>query len=522
MALMDLFTASPRSAFTGSDRWSQSLAHAVRHLEGDAASLNCLGAVLPEDQRVQEAILSQQERSLHSSQSPGSMDNWPGTTVLITACYSGAAKRVESYLKVMRCAQWKADRQKAFVNQKDCWGNNALHVAVENGHSECVRLLMESGLPDLEAVNKDGRTALLVAASKRLVHIASLLLPADMSCRRADTNAKDGAGRSVLETLLPVDHRFVDQPTQQLIHLLLQNGAMPSPQFCRVASSGGYGDDVMWELMEKGYVTANTIVCGSAIVPEDKEFAQQTMAAHGVSPLFEHLLYGVKGPPGRVLQRLLCLPDTDDAIMRGVQHRCGFWDSVEKLPLAIAEDIFTREGTALTNLKGWDLNTPLWVAAKNGNGPFSRLLLRLGADATIAGRWGTLPFVVSMNVWNDNEDLTLTLLDAAVDNVKGQVDRLELDVTNGESRGTALVMAASRGYQKVVGRLCELGVDVTSRNKFGWSALSAATRNGHLGTALLLARYLPAGSLDLTANRCFTEVFDWGCWRAEARLWRHS
>ena len=65
------------------------------------------------------------------------------------------------------------------------WDETPLHLAAENGHPECCRLLLEAGA-DVNARDKDGATVLVYAVSKnRTTEAAKILINAG-----ADKTAK--------------------------------------------------------------------------------------------------------------------------------------------------------------------------------------------------------------------------------------------------------------------------------------------------------------------------------------------
>ena len=67
------------------------------------------------------------------------------------------------------------------LNGRDCQGNSALHLAVENGHDSCVKALLYYSEQahiklDIDGLNQQGETALHLASRWGYRHIVNLLL----------------------------------------------------------------------------------------------------------------------------------------------------------------------------------------------------------------------------------------------------------------------------------------------------------------------------------------------------------
>ena len=90
---------------------------------------------------------------------------------------------------------------------------NALQIAANSGHVECVALLLEAGA-NKDAANSDGITALHRAARMGHAQVVQLLLEAG-----ADKNAADSDRRTGLHFAAQHGHR-------EVVHLLLAAGAI--------------------------------------------------------------------------------------------------------------------------------------------------------------------------------------------------------------------------------------------------------------------------------------------------------
>ena len=72
----------------------------------------------------------------------------------------------------------KPKKLKEYVNRKDRKGYTPLYSAARNGHTECIKTLLECGAQVNKSSCYDGYTALMAAAEKGQRHIVQMLIDA--------------------------------------------------------------------------------------------------------------------------------------------------------------------------------------------------------------------------------------------------------------------------------------------------------------------------------------------------------
>jgi ankyrin repeat protein len=111
-------------------------------------------------------------------------------------------------------------------------------------------------------------------------------------------------------------------------------------------------------------------------------------------------------------------------------------------------------------------NTPLTIAAKNGQYEMARMLLSKGADVNAQG--GDYSNTLQAASAGGHEQVVKMLLDKGA-NVNGQ----------GEGYSNALQVASSEGHEQVVKMLLNKGADVNAQGGYYGNALQAASEGGH-------------------------------------------
>eukprot|EP01062_Namystynia_karyoxenos_P038467 TRINITY_DN27906_c0_g1_i1.p1 TRINITY_DN27906_c0_g1~~TRINITY_DN27906_c0_g1_i1.p1 ORF type:complete len:1010 (+),score=361.76 TRINITY_DN27906_c0_g1_i1:97-3030(+) len=344
----------------------------------------------------------------------------------------------------------------AFYDEKNTEvgnGATALHAAVENGHPEVVQLLLDRGA--LQLASMEGASPLVIALQYRHPGIALQLLQG-ADCEHA----------AKVNTKVPVD------------------GA--SPLF--VAAGYNYAA-VVKRLLE----------CGA-----DPNIRNR----HGATPLSHALRYGL-----RVVADALLEAGADPAAVMGSGH--SMLDAaIDGGHLAAVEAVLKADpGLALR--RNADGRTALHTAAERGNSQAARRLIELGADlsARVNSTGATPLFLAAMS---GDEGLVALLIDRGAD-VHARAGRalhwatpLFVAAQGGKKEAcrallgagarpdaalhgmhvTPLIAAAERGHPEVVALLLDSGAQVGTRDKRGWTALTAAAGAEVAGRTAEVARVL--------------------------------
>lgn len=110
--------------------------------------------------------------------------------------------------------------------------------------------------------------------------------------------------------------------------------------------------------------------------------------------------------------------------------------------------------------------TPLMIAAENGDGPMTQLLLRHGAETSAKNDEGLTPIMFAAK--HGHLNVVELLLEK---NVKL--------ATRDSSGNSALMVAARNGNTEIVELLLKSGANILARNRYGSTAVSIASYRGH-------------------------------------------
>ena len=122
----------------------------------------------------------------HAKQSRGSVSE---DGHLHTLCKDGKYKNIEEFIQT-----YKVDLPAKLVYRRGVFGYTPIHEAVNSGHSEVLKLLLEhNGNPNCRA--NSGYTPLHLAASSGHVNCVRVLLEND-----ADISNKDEYGKTPIQT----------------------------------------------------------------------------------------------------------------------------------------------------------------------------------------------------------------------------------------------------------------------------------------------------------------------------------
>ena len=407
-------------------------------------------------------------------------------TPLSLACTNGDAKAIDRLLKAG-----------ADPNERSEEGQTALMVASLTGKPDAVRLLVETGA-DVNAVEPyKGQTALMWAASEGNAAAAQVLI-----AHGADVNAKSKSGFTALLFAIRNDRR--DAADALISHAANVNDVAPD----------------------------GTSALNMAVVNAYFDLAAYLLD-HGADP-------NAADPRGSALHTLAWLrkPGSDGAAGVGNTGHAPPLPSGRMTALELAtrllehganpnvrvgwkENTFGKEGGTARNPPNIQLGrhllsyvgaTPFYVAAKNGDAPYMKLLADHGANATITTKAGITPLMVAagLDYWegespgpftgvSEAERLDAVKLAVALGNdvnahadfgsypMTGETaytllyyplnidDLLELGVGDPRWSGaTPLIGAVVSGQPSIVQWLLDHGARADDKTKLGWTPLLVA------------------------------------------------
>jgi ankyrin repeat protein len=405
-----------------------------------------------------------------------------GVSPLHVACLNGSARVVESLLKagapvataspagetvLMTCARTgNVAAIKALVdggadvNAKESWhGQTALMWASAEGHTEAVRFLIgrgadvgarsnEEGLAPGSAAPRvaggrvtGGFTPLLYAVREGDLATSRVLLDAGASAKEASA---DGTSALVLAVL---------NAHYEMAALLLDRGADPNVPDAKH---------------------------GSALHALSWVRRQAPGIGMGSSPMFPRIPTGdIDGLAlGKKLLDMGASPNArfkveDPTYSRGASGNTFYYVTN---PPDFALSVSTLN---------WDGATPFWLAAKNADAPYMRLLASHGADPLATNRVNVTPlmaasgsgFMQGEHPGTEAEALEAAKLAIELGNDIQAVAKFNDDEERADyrfSEMTALHGAAQRGANSIVTLLVERGARLDAKTREGWTPFNIA------------------------------------------------
>lgn len=334
----------------------------------------------------------------------------------------------------MDVARMLLQRRNVSIHAPNRYQQTALESAADKGRIDLVRFLIDQGaLRDNKAA---GENALIKAASRgHLETLKILCLEGNVSAA-----ARRDSGDSAL--ILATDSDYNDT-TLQLAAFLLEQGANPDPI--------GYQDGLLHKACVRGELDFVQLLL--------KHHADPTIDGAGYCPL----QYAIQYDNPEIVDVLLTTE------VPNAEKRASWLDSA----LLYAARIGKRGAVLQLLEQGANINvrlkeghpvgaTSLLLATLEGHVQTAQLLVRRKARQDIADERGRLP--LSSAIAGGHHLLVRDLIRAGGD----------ANMASGENKDTALMVAVAANHEKVVEVLLKNGANAQTTNKFGETALDIA------------------------------------------------
>ncbi|OTA02427.1 hypothetical protein A9Z42_0027950 [Trichoderma parareesei] len=328
------------------------------------------------------------------------------------------------------------------IDLSDCFGQTPLAFAAESGHEAIVKLLLDTGEVNINSLDSHHHSPLSWASENGHEAVVRILLDTG----QADINLKDKFGQTPLSFAAENGHEAVVRQllaTEQVVVDAKDNqGQTP---LCYAAYRGHAA--VVKLLLDTGQAEAG--------VKDKEEESPLSLAAANAHEAVVHLL-----------------------LDRGVEVESR--DAASRTALSWAAASGHDGMVKLLHSKGAQLDSkdkmrrsPLSWAAANGREAVVALLLEEDVDVNSKSLFNQTP--LSLAAANGHVGVVALLLDkGAAVNAKENDGR------------TPLLRAARRGHEAVIRLLLAKNADVDAEDQDGGTALSVATKYGHQGVVELL------------------------------------
>ncbi|ABK44143.1 Ankyrin repeat-like protein [Magnetococcus marinus MC-1] len=376
-----------------------------------------------------------------------------GADATLAGAKGYAPLHIAAALNKLACAEALLGSGKVELDARGSHSSTALHLAVMQGHVEMVKLLLAVGA-DATLADEIGNTPLHVAAFKNELACAEALLGSG----KVDVDAR-------AEHILTALNMAVMQGHVEMVKLLLAVGADAT-----LADEAG-------QAPLNVAAGNNELACAAALLIYGKVNVD-ARAEHSGTALNMAVIQG------HVEMVKLLLAVGADATLADEIGNTPLHNAAINNELACAEALL-GSGKGDVDARAEHILTALNMAVIQGHVEMVKLLLAVGADATLADEFGNTPL---HNAAINNE---LACAEALLGSGKGDVD------ARAEHILTALNMAVIQGHVEMVKLLLEKGADATLADEDGNTPLHVAAIKNELVCAEAL---LASGKVDVDAR----------------------
>lgn len=408
----------------------------------------------------------------------------------------------------------------ADINERDTYGQTALHYAAMRGNEVAVKELLSYKNLRIEATDKQGMTALHMASSHRHAGIVMLLIDNGASLRCKDEEnttplhaacaegniqivkklfkaaARSAGGWVTIQEM--VTDKDIDGNT--CLHLAVENGHYEVVKLClekradvntpnniymyplHLAAVNGDLRIVRLLVEHNARIDAlnneqatplhkaaqyNHVQVVEFLV--DREADIERRDEENYTPLLLASVYGRSPTVDLLIQKEADISAVDK------NDKTAVFLAAEENQLNALETLLKHDTVRqMINVSDRYDNDPLHIAAMKGYLPIVRCLLKNGAD---------------MESKNEEEQTPLHLASKfGRTNIVRELVKQDKNAVNDEDENsnTALHLAALAGHAKVAEVLIEFGADVAARNVSLWTPLDCAAAKGWMKTAKVL------------------------------------
>ncbi|KAM0464930.1 hypothetical protein ACHAPV_001921 [Trichoderma viride] len=386
----------------------------------------------------------------------------PEEAELIEAAMRGDLKKIELLLSMDRPLRRRSTllgisdkRVPIDINLQDTMGRTALHWIANQGHEDCVDIVMKHPGTKSLVSNKDGRTPLHEAAMKGHAKIVEKFFTYDIFRSRENIDKVDHYQRTALHWAALGGH-------DTTLEVLIKNGAdvkkiSKDEKTALHVVINADNDAAKWKLLRAWIAHGGDEGLIRALL-DDNKIQVDTEDENKQTLLFRALVAGHHD-----IVKLLIEKGADMEELLSWAARRGHENAVELLV----------ENGANIAVKDTFGRTPLSWAAMEGHESVVKLLVEKGADMEAKDMCSQTP--LSRAAGSGHASVVKLLAEKGAD--------IEAKDNSGE---TPLSFAAVRGHESVVKLLVEKGADIEAKNKVSQTPLSLAVGMRHGSVIKLL------------------------------------